>query len=407
MRIGRPHIGEIVDRHRKATLLAAGLLSLAGVDFVLFPPKGQVLEWFALPFLAAGLALLALAAKRPMSGPAAGPPSLAARLIDRLTWERRLVPWLPALGIGLLLADLAYNAYLSASPQLGSEDTFTLLFGATLIAYPYVPAAYRREGDFALASMTVLMAILVVPLLIARAVSRNWEYSVDLYSWAALAYQVASLLAVVGVPSTVHAVPGSTAPGLTFVSNSGTEITVVITTACSGLYSFGLFVAAFFAYVLTQFRRLTWQVWAFLALGAVASYFANVLRMTVIVLAGVYGNSPQESVQNLLIAHSYAGWLIFLGWIGLFWAVLARFLHPGTQLAGSSAAGGYGPLATGPPRRRGVPCEICTEVLTPARPGYRCECGTFYHVACASTEAECPRCRRPIPRHDAPAPLEA
>jgi len=406
MEIGRD-FREFVDRHRKATLLVAALLSLAGVDLVLFPPKGHILAWFGLPFLAAGLGLLALATRRATSGTSASPPSLAETLIDRLTWNRRLVPWLPAVGIGILLADLAYNTYLSASPQIGTEDTFTLLFAAALIAYPYVPDSYRREGDFALVATTALMAILVVPLLIARAVSRNWEYSVDLYSWAALAYQVAGLLELTGVPSTVHSVAGTTAPGLTFTTQSGTDITVVITTACSGLYSFGLFVSAFFAYVLTQFRRLTWQVWAFLALGALASYCANVLRMTVIVLAGVYGNSPQDSVQNLLVAHSYGGWLIFLGWVGLFWALLARFLHPGAKVTPSPAVGGASPTTSPEPRRRGVPCELCREVLTPGRPGYRCECGTFYHVACAATEAECPRCRRPIPHHGTGTPSKA
>ena len=47
-------------------------------------------------------------------------------------------------------------------------------------------------------------------------------------------------------------------------------------------------------------------------------------------------------------------------------------------------------------KKRGVLCGICEDPLTPALPGYRCECGRFYHVACASTVEECSRCHGPI-----------
>ena len=245
MRFGIAELRLFIERHRRMALLGAGLLVLAGIDLVLFPPKGVVLEWLALPFLGAGLTLLAVAAKRSAPEPDDEPPTLATRLIRRLTLNGRLVRWLPTFGIAIVLADLAYNAFLSVSPELGTEDTFTLLFGAALIAYPYVPATYRRERDFVFTALLFLLVVFVVPLLIARAFSGNWEYSVDLYSWAALAYQVAAVVGAFGVPATVHAVPGSTAPGLTVPTNAGIEITLVITTACSGLYSFGLFTRRF------------------------------------------------------------------------------------------------------------------------------------------------------------------
>ncbi len=390
-------IRPFVQRHRGPFLVLAGLLALTGVDLILFPPKGQILELLALPFVATGLALVALVVRTPKETKTADP-TLAARLIHRLTLGGRLIPWLPVVGIALILADIGYNAYVAASAQFGTEDTFTLLLGAALVLYPYIPIAHRRERDFVLVALSFLEAILVLPLLIARAVSSNWEYSVDLYSWIALAYQLAGALSLVGVAATVHAVPGSTAPGLTVLTNAGTQVTVVITTACSGLYSFGLFASAFFAYVLTEFRRLTWRVWAFLALGTVASYLANLLRMIVVVLAGVYGSTPEQSVQNLLVAHSYAGWLIFLGWIGLFWILLVRFLRPvDSRVRGSALVPKEARNATPSPRRRGVFCGLCDESLSPARPGYRCECTVFYHAACAATASECPRCQRPMP----------
>lgn len=75
----------------------------------------------------------------------------------------------------------------------------------------------------------------------------------------------------------------------------------------------------------------------------------------------------------MLIAHSIAGWLIFLGCIALFWAIVFRFFV--RRPAQTRAAV--------PARKKGVLCGICEDVLTLALPTYRCECGKFCHVACA------------------------
>src|SRR5205807_7419955 len=104
------------------------------------------------------------------------------------------------------------------------------------------------------------------------------------------------------------------------------QVTVVITTACSGIYSFAIFASAFLAFVLTEYNRLTRRIWLLLALGLISSYVANVLRMVVIVLVGYYADSGQADLQDMLIAHSYAGWIIFLAWIALFWGAAFKFL---------------------------------------------------------------------------------
>src|SRR5207247_6330975 len=114
---------------------------------------------------------------------------------------------------------------------------------------------------------------------------QDLQRSVDVYSWVASAPETSGFLSGIGISNTVHSVAGATAPGLTFVPvHVGAEVTVVITTACSGIYSFGIFASAFAAFVVTEYERPSKQLGVFLALGLATSYLANVFRRVVIIL---------------------------------------------------------------------------------------------------------------------------
>ncbi|HKZ99916.1 MAG TPA: archaeosortase/exosortase family protein [Thermoplasmata archaeon] len=395
--MGLPPLGELGVRYRKVLLLAALVSAFAGVDLALNRPKGSELQWLALPFLAGGAGLFAWAVwPRGVATAQASTPSLATELLRRLTFGGRLIPYFPVIGIAAIVADLAYNAVLSATPALLTEDTIVLLAASTLLAYGFVPARYARERDFVLVFFLALNAVLVVPLMLSRAVYQDFERSVDVYSWVALAPQTGFVLSLLGVANTVHPVAGSTAPGLTFVPpNLGSPVTVVITTACSGIYSFGIFAAAFIAFVMTDFRRPSRRMWALLGLGFLASYVANVLRMVVIVLVGYYTDTESTALQNLLLAHSYGGWLIFLGWIALFWGVLLKFLSRDDGEPAPAVA----PVAS----RREARCSVCSEVLSPSIPAIRCACGSYAHRACLAEAGRCPACGRAA-SHEAAAP---
>jgi len=372
------------ERRRPVMILLALLTTFAGADLVLNRPKDSALQWFAIPFLAAGAGLFAWAVWPRGVGSTTQRPSLASRILHVLTWRGRLVPFFPVFGISMIVADLAYNATVSATPALLTEDTIVLLAAASLVGYGFVPTRFARERDFVLVFFLALNAILVVPLLAARAFYQDFERSVDLYSWTALAPAVSSVLSAIGVPNTVHSVAGSTAPGLTFVpQNLGFQVTVVITTACSGIYSFGIFASAFVAFVLTEFERPTRRMWVLLGLGLLAAYVANVLRMVAIVLVGFYTDTVETDLQNMLLAHSYGGWLIFLAWIALFWGVLLKVL-PTPKGALEK------PLE--PPARRDARCRLCAQPLTPVVPATRCGCGAVHHRTCLEASGRCPSC---------------
>ena len=374
-------------RRRNGVILLALISTFAGVALFIDRPKGTILELLALPLLLAGGAAFAWVVWPRQVGAKAGPSPMAGQLLHRLSLEGRLVPFFPVLGVGVVLADLGYNLALSATPAIQTEDTIVLLGAAALIGYRFAPTRFARERDFVLTFFFCLNVILVVPLLIARAYYADFERSVDGYSWVALAPQTGALLRLVGVSNTVHAVAGSTAPGLTFMpQRTPIEVTVVITTACSGIYSFGIFASAFVAFVFTEFDQMSRRLWLLLALGLTTAYIANVLRMVVIVLVGYYTDSDETALQNMLLAHSYLGWLIFIAWIALFWGVLLRLIRPDEE---STADGSR--LAESRPRE--LSCQSCGRPLSPALPALRCECGSYHHKACLRGR-ECPQCGR-------------
>jgi len=392
----RDWIAKLAKSHRATTFVAL-ITTFAGVGLLLDRPKGSILEWLGIPLLIVGGAMFAWAVWPAGLVPVQSAPNLANRLLGWLTWDRRLVKLFPAIGIGIVIADLSYNFLLSGTPALLTEDIIVLLAAFALISYGFVPARFARERDFVLVFFIALNVILVAPLLIARAYYADFEGSVDLYSWVALAPETGAVLSFLGVPNSVHAVFGATAPGLTFTPrNMAVQVTIVITTSCSGIYSFGIFASAFAAFVLTEYERPSRRMWILLGLGLLTAYVANVLRMVVIVLVGYYTDTAQTDLQNLLIAHSYAGWLIFLGWIALFWSVAFKLIP---------LEGGATPAAA-PHKLRSahseLRCGICSDSLTPVIPATRCTCGAYYHRACLATARQCPSCGRSFRADTAP-----
>lgn len=378
-----------VKGHRNSLVVVAFVCILTATDLLVNRPKGDV-QWLSIPLLGAGLGMMTLIVW-PTAKPGPRPPgdTLAHRLLWKLTLDGRVVPLFPVLGIVIMVADLAYNVFLSPTPQLLTHDQSALFLGAILLAYRFVPARYDRERDFVLLFALVLSMILVVPLVLLRALSGGARASVDAYSTFALAPQTSAVLNLIGVRNTIVSNPLYDGPGLSFETAAHVPVQVFITSACSGIYSFAIFASAFAAFVLTEQRKVTRRVVAFFALGVFLAYLANIFRMVVIVWIGYRFDTPGTDMQNLLFAHSNVGWIIFLGWIALFWFLLFRFLprdEPDPKERESEPK---------PWRRRGTFCGICSVVLTPAIPATQCRCGRLYHVECLTTEGRCPNCSAP------------
>jgi exosortase/archaeosortase family protein len=377
--------------HRRSVALVGLLTGFTGVSMIVNPTHAPGIAWIGIAVLIAGFTLLWRAWPR-VTGVSVGEDSLGSRFVTWFTREGRLLPLLPISGIALIAADLAYNFLFSNSSDLLTEDILVLLTAGVLLGYGFVPSAFARERDFALLFFVILDVILVAPLLLLRVFGGAADASVDAYSWTALAPEVGAILSLLGVANSIHAVAGYTAPGLTFTpAQMSTPVTLVITTACSGIYSFGIFASAYVAFLLTEYSRPSRRLWLLLGLGFVASYLANTLRMVIIVLVGYYTDSPQTDLQNLLLAHSYAGWIIFIGWLALFWGALFKWL-PITGQPASRSGGALQP----PLRLRRNVCSLCGGLLQPSMLAERCACGAVNHTSCLRTIGQCPRCHRPV-----------
>ncbi|UCD91983.1 MAG: archaeosortase/exosortase family protein [Methanobacteriota archaeon] len=369
-------------RRRFLWLLIWTLIIFAGLDLLLVPPKNAGLETaiLGLFFLILGLAfaLLILVPKEKLRIETKEG-SLATGLLNFLTIRGRLKPFFPVIGIALIVADILFNVFFSASPDILTHDTIVILFAVVMIAYNFIPERFDRERDFIFLFFAALITILVIPLMLARIFVGNFDEGVGLYSQYLLVPEVTGMLNLIGINAWV--VPSVDPLTIHFITQTGSEVSVYISTACSGIYSFGIFASAFFSFILTEYNKIDRKVGLLLGLGILTAYFANILRMVIIVLVGFYTSTPQNELGYMLEDHSNAGWIIFLAWIGLFWFLMYRFLIRSKEPAGEV-----------PVAKPGVKCGVCGDIMKVDIPGIRCECGQFLHTECAMEAGKCPKC---------------
>jgi exosortase/archaeosortase family protein len=264
--------------------------------------------------------------------------TLADTLIGLMTLNGRLNILLPVFGAFLILFTYAFNFFFREEFSLGVNDTITILLGATLMLYNYIPQKFMRERDFVFLFFLFLFLILVLPLTLYGIIEGPIpENPNSPFIYHLLAKPTSDMLNFVGIPSSVHSIPPSQFVNGIDLSQDGVWIvyknlgnvedynwsSVGIGLSCTGLYSVSIFISGFIAFVLIEYRRLDIRVASLLTLGVFTSWFANILRMTIIVVVGShYGR------EALVWTHANLGIFIFMLWIGIFWAVMFKLLVP-------------------------------------------------------------------------------
>jgi archaeosortase C (PEF-CTERM variant) len=248
--------------------------------------------------------------------------NLASRLMRKLTFNGLLTPYLFTFGIAVIALDLLYNAFYN-NWSIGYTDTTAFLFGGMLIAYGFIPEKYAWERDFVMLFSMVLVIILIIPLMLARAISADPDANVNMYSRVMLGPPLIFVLNLIGIESREAGISDKGYPLIQYKGMEGNYMPPVgISAACAGLYSFSIFVGLFTAFVLVQYSRLDLKIGLLLLIGFLTSYVANILRMTIIVMAGYYYNTD-VAVE---LTHEYTGLLIFLFWLGVFWFFLMKYM---------------------------------------------------------------------------------
>jgi len=101
----------------------------------------------------------------------------------------------------------------------------------------------------------------------------------------------------------------------TFVSQTGSPISLSIVSDCSGIMSLGTFTIAA-VIVLANFpRSITMTGMAWILIGYAGTYGANILRIVLIALSGYYFG-PVGVIEKV---HVNIGWIVFSLWMLVFW----------------------------------------------------------------------------------------
>ncbi len=336
----------LIEYLRNPRILIGLLLILAGFDIGML--------WTYLPRLI-GILLILIGALITIAGvrgqkreaghpkmrqlrttPTSTAPRLSNRLIHKLTLNGMLIPYLWVIGILLIAVDLVINFVIQKSIIAGN-DLIMIFFGASLIIYrppswmvfgKYL-AKYTRELDFVVIFLGLLVVILVVPMYLAALATGTTQGATtgdpfldNLIVYPLLTAPLSGILSVLGINNS------ATGAYLMFSQANGHEATIAIAATCAGIYSFGIFLSAFIAFVLSEYTKFTKQIGILLVIGSLLTYLANLLRMTLIVLSGYYngiGDTADPAPFTLLWTHRYVGEIIFIAWVAVFWWVAFRY----------------------------------------------------------------------------------
>ena len=165
--------------------------------------------------------------------------------------------------------------------------------------------------------------------------------------------------------------------------SDGYPINLSIGISCTGLYSVAIFVSAFIAFVAVEYKKADRKAALLLGIGIFLAWFANIIRMTIIVVVGKY-----YGAEAMVWTHNNIGELIFMAWITMFWLFIFKCfgvldkkenMNMGTKRI---------------PPKKGT-CGICGKPLSPATPSMKCECGKVSHTECVRIkDHKCPSCGR-------------
>lgn len=243
--------------------------------------------------------------------------NLATKLLEKIGLQGELKIIFPIIGILIIVLDLLYNLIVKENPGIGSHDTVVILVGFVLLVYNYIPQKFERERDFALLFISILFLILIIPLTIYSSFFRNPSGKEDYppFVYYLLTLPLSEMVNLVGIDAVAHG------EVIRFESANGGRMSLGITISCAGIYSICIFISAFAAYILTEYKRINRKVVALLGLGILTAYVANLLRMLIIVVVGHYYGD-----DAMMWTHANVGWVIFMGWIALFWAIMFKYL---------------------------------------------------------------------------------
>lgn len=245
---------------------------------------------------------------------------------------------IPVAGFALILLWSIWKIAFIGETNLRMEDFIITLLGLSLVVYPSGKSKLGEVKDFVVLYLMLLAIVFVIIWRTYSLVTGESHYRITAYAEQyIITLPVTWLLEAFGF--NVNAVLNLSGIGFSNIieyEHDGVMQRVGIGVGCSGLYSAGLFFSAFLAFVIARYRRMDAYTSIGLFAGFVTTWFSNIIRMVITVMAGIVWGG-----RALIVVHSFIGILIFVGFLSVFWIIIVRWLDSKEQKPeenGASAA---------------------------------------------------------------------
>jgi len=202
-------------------------------------------------------------------------------------------PLLMALGAVVVIADLVFNYVVGSEIQ--TFDTMVVLLGFSISLHAS-GSRYSDIGNFSTYFSSIFLVLFLLLFMIPLRVSMYLPY---LYGHYAVTIPVVFILSALGLNLRI--------PEFRLIEVLGPNHALLrIDLACFGWYSLLLITSMVLAYNLTIERNSWRRVAKVLLIMGTASYLANLLRVSILVVLAYY-----YDVETMLTIHPHLGWILF------------------------------------------------------------------------------------------------
>lgn len=308
-------------KFQREWLLLLGSLIVAGALYGHYMGHSALLVEIVMLGIGLALAIYAstsIAAKEP-----AASSGLLFKFVSRYVSKESCALVISGFGLLLLFAWSVWKILILRTPDMRLEDFIVTLFGISLLLYNTSPTKTHMVQDFAVLYLMFLTIVFVIIWRTYSLVTGESYVGITAYAeYYVVTLPVTAILSLFGFNVTSEL--NLSGFGLSNIINywhGDAMLKLGIGTGCSGLYSAGLFFSAFLAFVLVRYRRIDKSTSIALGIGFALTWLSNIIRMVITILAGILWGPP-----TLEFVHAYIGILIFVGFVTLFWVLVARWL---------------------------------------------------------------------------------
>lgn len=198
-----------------------------------------------------------------------------------------------SIGALIVFAALFYNFRTGSS--LGTLDSMTFFFGASLMAYGTARPQLRHLGEFGAYISGIFTVLYLVFYSLFGMLNIGFLHLFDHYL---VLLPTVTIIQLFGIPVDVV--------GIETVNLAGVEnLTIIIGGPCSGLYSMFLLIGIVAGYSRIEKIKLN-QTLNLLGFVIIVAYVSNLVRVVILYLAAYY-----YGLEAMRLVHTHLGWMIF------------------------------------------------------------------------------------------------